>query len=248
MATNKGFQKADEPIYCAGPPLDYSFKELKSIAELETEDPRSGSICRPTAGKKPGGGDGEDAAPSLASPSSVLAGVKDGGRKDRKIEIRKVTNSIKLSNNFLLTVQAVQDEASFKPGLTEGLGFVMTNPIENLHWLDLSFNALSHIEPEIFKLVKLRALYLHGNMIKSFASVEKLSNLRELMSLTLNGNPIESSKSYRMHVIGPNQHLRSLDHSTITKDEKNSAISWYGSFLKAREERRQRELEGGADY
>mmetsp|Transcript_18625 Transcript_18625/g.39919 ORF Transcript_18625/g.39919 Transcript_18625/m.39919 type:complete len:141 (+) Transcript_18625:1740-2162(+) len=126
-------------------------------------------------------------------------------------------------------------------GLQLALETVMRAPLMNLQWIDLSFNQLTTIEPELFRFVNLKALYLHGNCIKALATTEKLRKLPKLMSLTMNGNPIEASRIYRVYVIGALPNLRSLDHSTITADEAEVATAWFKAHLdraKKREEER----------
>ena len=48
----------------------------------------------------------------------------------------------------------------------------------------------------------LKSLQLHGNYIANLEEVRKLNRLECLMSLTLNGNPVEEIKGYRMYVLG----------------------------------------------
>eukprot|EP00913_Durusdinium_trenchii_P029626 g27769.t1 len=47
----------------------------------------------------------------------------------------------------------------------------------------------------------------------------------------MNGNPIESAKIYRLYVMGALPSLRSLDHSTITHEEANTAAVWFQGHL-----------------
>lgn len=71
-----------------------------------------------------------------------------GGRKteDAKVEaklkkkVHVYCTSIFLNNNELRTIGSLRNI----------LDFVMWNP-ERLEWLDLSYNYLEHIEPEILK-------------------------------------------------------------------------------------------------
>lgn len=58
-------------------------------------------------------------------------------------------------------------------GLYDILGTVMWNH-EQLKWVDLSYNYLVKIEPEILMFKNLKTLYLHGNYIYEMAEVEKL--------------------------------------------------------------------------
>uniref|UniRef100_A0A7S3WQU2 Leucine-rich repeat-containing protein 51 n=1 Tax=Strombidinopsis acuminata TaxID=141414 RepID=A0A7S3WQU2_9SPIT len=118
----------------------------------------------------------------------------------------------------------------------------MGGSLINLQSLDISFNQLRSVEPDLLKLVNLKALYLHGNCIQSMSSVERLRKLPKLMSLTLNGNPVESNKGYRPHVIAaltPNG-LRKLDHSTITNEEIAGAAAWYKGHLQRLKEHKER--------
>merc|ERR1712007_278179 len=114
----------------------------------------------------------------------------------------------------------------------------------NCWWIDLSFNQLRTIEPALLEFQQMKALYLHGNMIKSLASVERLRKLPKLISLTLNGNPIERCRAYRTYVIGALPKLRTLDHSMVTKEEKDGSSAWFEEHLKRLEKRKQ-ELEEG---
>merc|ERR1712083_582452 len=99
----------------------------------------------------------------------------------------------------------------------------ITNPLRSLQWIDLSFNQLVTIKPALLGFQSLKALYLHGNCIKSLSVVDRLKKLPKLLSLTLNGNPIESNAIYRSYVIGALPGLKSIDHSTITEDETQTA-------------------------
>lgn len=77
-----------------GPPLDYSFKELRSCGELETEEPRSGQKLPESS-----------AEPREGSPSRA---------RQPKVVIRKVTTSVKLNNNMLDTMAGLPQ--ALEPG------------------------------------------------------------------------------------------------------------------------------------
>ena len=66
-------------------------------------------------------------------------------------------------------------------------------------------------------------IYLHGNKIKKFSDLKRLTQLKELYSLTLHGNPIENAPNYRSSVISMFPDLKSLDFAKVTEDEKDSA-------------------------
>lgn len=219
-------------LVASGPPLDYSFKELRSCAEIETEEPRSGvkRAGGPAAGAESGkdGAEGEDAEGGAAATGVLARSTVAATGKPIKKVVRQVTTSIKLNNNMLDTLS----------GLQPSLESVMNNPLMNLQWIDLSFNQLARIEPDLLRFVNLKALYLHGNCIKALTSVDNLRKLPKLLSLTLNGNPVESTRIYRVYVVGALPGLRSLDHSTITGDEVSSASAWYKGHVEREKSRK----------
>jgi len=265
------------PDMVAGAPLDYSFKELKTVLEMETEEPRSGGKRRPqvdkdataaaqaaldgsaadlaagtgasggaTASAHPGPGDAAKGGAASGAPnvSGLGTSTKSGAGATTlarpmpsmiKRRIRQVTVAVKLNNNM---IDSVTD-------LPQALEFVMDDPLRNLQWIDLSFNQLQSIQAELLDFKQMKALYLHGNHIKSLPSVERLKKLPKLISLTLNGNPIEGLPFYRRYVVGALPDLRTLDHSTITDDEVHGAHDWFqahASRSKVRKERLEEEL------
>lgn len=252
----------------AGPPLDYSFKELKGVLEMETEEPRSGGKRRPQVEKdaaaagqledgavdgdakgatNPGDTTKSAAAAGPANSNTLLGASTKGGvgaavvRPNAapivKRRIRKVTCAVKLNNNM---IDSITD-------LPQALEFVMDDPMRNLHWIDLSFNQLKTIQAELLEFKQLKALYLHGNHIKSLPSVERLRKLPKLISLTCNGNPIECFKFYRHYVVGALPDLRTLDHSTITDDEVSAAADWFKAHDKRAQIRKERLEEAAMD-
>ncbi|CAE8609808.1 unnamed protein product [Polarella glacialis] len=212
-------------LVAVGPPLDYSFKELRTCAEIETEEPRSG-VKRPGVDQKDGTGSGDFIATDQVAIAA--AGAKAAMTRSRMV-IRKVIACIKLNNNCLQSVN----------GLGRSLELAMPSPVMNLQWLDISFNQIKTIEPEILTFVNLKALYLHGNLITRLAGVERLRKLPKLLSLTLNGNPVESTGIYRCFIIGALPTLKSLDHSTITEDEFLGASTWYQGHSRRAKKRRE---------
>jgi hypothetical protein len=255
------------------PPLDFSFKELRSCSEMETEEPREGGKRRPpvniekevgqqnaeldpsgepvglpSSGGTAGGGavfEGPASARSGTGPirSSLATGgalVAGAGKSTAQSTprsmasprwgLRKVTIAVKLNNNSIDTVS----------DLPQALEFVMDDPLRHLRWVDLSFNHINKIEPALLAFQNLKALYLHGNQIKSLPSVERLRKLKLLISLTLNGNPIESSSVYRTYVVGALTSLRTLDHTSITDEEKLNSNTWFTAHTRRAKVRRER--------
>ena len=102
--------------------------------------------------------------------------------------------------------------------------------INQIEWLDLSFNQLQTIEASITKLKGLTKLHLHANQIHDIRDVQKLVELPKLRDLTLHGNPIEDRGrgKYRNFIIAQLPNLRSLDFTPLTQRDKGIA----GSFCK----------------
>jgi Leucine-rich repeat (LRR) protein len=167
---------------------------------------------------------------TMLAVTTGSGGAKPSGTQKPRCVIRKITTAVKLNNNLLESVT----------GLPEALETCMSSPLVTLQWLDLSFNQLQGIEPILLRFLSLKALYLHGNCIRTLPSVERLKKLPKLLILTLNGNPIESSKIYRPYIIGSLPGLRALDHATITDDETQSAISWFKGHNQRAKERAER--------
>jgi len=237
-----------EAVVASGPPLDFSFKELKSCAEIEANEPRGGF----------GRSGAEDAGPdnvgevTVAGTSSAVSpdvltgalspqglttrtGVPHGTRQ--RFFVRVVTTSVRLNNNLLETVE----------GLPKSLESALSDPLANIQWLDLSFNMLHTVEPELLRFQSLKTLYLHGNRIKSMPAVERLRKLPSLLFLTLNGNPIEIHKYYRHFTIGALPQLKTLDHTSITRDERVDANVWFKGHLLRLKKRRELAEEAAFD-
>lgn len=137
----------------------------------------------------------------------------------RKKQVNVFCTSLFLNNNEIRTVL----------NLRPILDIVMWNP-QNLEWLDLSYNYLEKIEPEILNFPNLKTLYLHGNYISNLEEVKKLQDLPYLANLSLYGNFIEQIKGYRLYVLGmmyeKYETLKKLDSVVVTRKEFDGVIVW----------------------
>merc|ERR1712224_393823 len=224
-----------------------SFKELKNCAEIETEEPRGGgkkkNLEKENAPGEAAANAEEKEEETKPTPGGAAAVVAKGGATQVRVGatpaknvVNKVTIAMKLNNNQIETL-------SYLP---QSLDAVMDDPLINLQWIDLSHNHLATIEPVLTRYTNLKAIYLHGNRIKNLPSVERLRRLPKLISLTLNGNPIEACRIYRRFVIGALPNLRKIDHSTITDDELEASYAWYQMHLKRKEIRKEQQDEMAA--
>lgn len=127
-----------------------------------------------------------------------------------------IINSVRLNNNkisnwvnFITSLRAMVD-------------------INQIQWLDLSFNQLGTIEDSLTRLKSLRKLHLHANKITDIQDVLKLSKLEFLKDLTLHGNPIEDRgrTKYRNFIISALPTLNSLDFTSLTSRDKSIASSF----------------------
>jgi Leucine-rich repeat (LRR) protein len=159
---------------------------------------------------------------SLQANKNQLLGRKNEDTKveaKRKKVVNVVCTSVFLNNNELRTVS----------GLRTILDSVMWEP-HRLEWLDLSYNYLERIEPELLQFPNLKTLYLHGNYISNLEEVKKLQDLPYLQTLTLYGNFVEQIKGYRLFVLGmmyeKYETLKKLDSVLITRKEFDNVIVW----------------------
>lgn len=98
-----------------------------------------------------------------------------GGEETKKEGVRKKTVK-KLCRTLLLNNNEIRTITSLLPTLS-----VVMNVPAKLKWLDLSFNYLTKLEPDILDFPELKTLYLHGNYIHNLEEVRKLSNLENLI-------------------------------------------------------------------
>ena len=151
---------------------------------------------------------------------------EEGGEEaSRKKEVVLHVNALLLNNNCL------RDLNGFYSTLCD---YVLYEP-DRLQWLNLSYNYLVKIDKEILKFQGIKSLQLHGNFVKDLEEVRKLNLLPELQTLTLNGNPIEEIKGYRLYVLGMlyqnSETLRRLDSVVVTKNEFDSVLVWNQKLL-----------------
>ena len=161
-----------------------------------------------------------------------------GGRKveetktetKKKIIVKKQTTTLFLQNNHFRSVT----------DLPKVLLDVMYNS-QNLIWLDLSYNYLETIENDLLEFEQLKTLYLHGNYISNLEETKKLNGFRDLQSLTLYGNPIETIQQYRLWVLGVmytyNENLRRLDQVLVTNREFDKVLVWKENIFSGRYKR-----------
>ncbi|XP_066522789.1 leucine rich repeat containing 51 [Hoplias malabaricus] len=155
---------------------------------------------------------------SLSSVTDVVSQEPNvsARRVRRDSEGKYITRTLRLNNNVLSDLQ----------GLTSTLSTLLSEPT-HLSWIDLSFNDLTHISPVLSELSELRVLYLHGNNVQSLQEVDKLGVLPLLHTITLHGNAMEYERGYRSYVISVLPHLKMMDFSAITKQERVMASIWH---------------------
>eukprot|EP00892_Ulva_mutabilis_P001170 jgi/Ulvmu1/11053/UM007_0235.1 len=181
----------------AGPPLDYSFKEIVSIKDALFETAEGGWPANPPLTQA----DSE-------SPTEESC-------RTRRPDVVINSTAVRLANNRLSSLR----------DLPQFLQHVLEVP-RSLRWLDLSCNALHRIPDELLDLSGLAVLYLHSNHITKVGHVGRLSALPALGKLTLHGNPVAQAPAYRRAVLHLLPGLRSLDFAPITKVDRDCAAVW----------------------
>ena len=151
---------------------------------------------------------------------------EEGGEEaSRKKDVALHVNAILLNNNMLRDLNGLHNTLC---------KHVLYEP-ERLQWINLSYNYLVKIDPELLEFQTLKSLQLHGNFIRELGEVQKLNLLPELQTLTLNGNPIEEIKGYRLYVLGMmytyRETLRRLDSVIVTKNEFDAVLVWNQKLL-----------------
>ncbi|XP_041850732.1 leucine rich repeat containing 51 isoform X2 [Melanotaenia boesemani] len=134
----------------------------------------------------------------------------------RNSKSKYLSCSLRLNNNNITDLYDLQKTVSH----------FLSKP-SHLAWLDLSFNKLTHIDQVLCELHALRVLYLHGNSISILSEVDRLTVLPHLHSITLHGNPVETNKTYRYHVISVLPRLKTMDFSAVTRQEHVMANIWH---------------------
>ena len=214
-----------------GQPLDYSFKELKAVTDVLDDVPYSGTLPRAfkmrTAGE---GGENEDGNGGEGDAAADGAGANGGEEGKGELatlprDLKKLnTVSLRLGNNLFTTLR----------GLDVVTNELLDDPAR-LYWLDVSHNRLATIESLILRFRNLRVLYFHGNLVAKLSEVDKLERLDgTLIKLTLQANPIEELRNYRVHICSALPSLKKLDNGAITIVDRDRSEVWNA----AREARR----------
>lgn len=217
----------------AGPPVDYSFKDLKTVVDLVHEAPVSGCAHHPPVPREDSpleyldgiiGVDGESTSPSYGRSQSYSnrtsrSPAKHAAAPDLGAKLN--STSLRVCNNHLSSLK----------GLDRVVHHVLDDPTQ-LMWLDASSNQLATIEDVLLNFPNLQVLYLHGNAISSLHDVLKLSKLTKLTKLTLHGNPISEQRDYKLWVAAHLPNLRNLDFSAITRVERDKVQAWWRSHAK----------------
>ncbi|XP_034716730.1 leucine-rich repeat-containing protein 51-like isoform X2 [Etheostoma cragini] len=153
----------------------------------------------------------------INSVTGALAEVPRNGLRPLKTNSKGKYQScsLRLSNNSISDII----------GLQYILNHFLAQP-SKLGWLDLSFNKITCLDPLFCELSELRVLYLHGNNIWNLSDVDQLKELQHLHTITLHGNPIETNMNYRNHVITALPHLKKMDFSAVTREQKVLANVW----------------------
>jgi len=91
--------------------------------------------------------------------------------------------------------------------------------LKSLRELRLDENAIKTLD-NLGPLPRLHALHLAANRISELTEVEKLRNLRQVVTLHLSQNPVTRKPLYRATVINAVKHIRAVDGREVTDEER----------------------------
>uniref|UniRef100_A0A7S1DYU1 Leucine-rich repeat-containing protein 51 n=2 Tax=Hemiselmis andersenii TaxID=464988 RepID=A0A7S1DYU1_HEMAN len=194
-----------------GPPLDYSFLEIKVIEELREVMPRTGFRKQPPETIE------DETGAQVPNP------LRDEWVAPPRDDLQ--VHGLKLGNNML---------ASLPPVFNIIIREIMDKP-RNLSWIDLSFNQLEEVPQVLASYQMLNVVYLHSNRIRKLNSAKCLTELPSLRSLTLHGNPCEQTKNYRLFCMGMFKTIKSLDFTCVTTIDREKAETFYSRYLRNKE-------------
>ncbi|KAG2483450.1 hypothetical protein HYH03_017704 [Edaphochlamys debaryana] len=243
---------AEQKQLAAGPPVDYSFKDLKTVIDLVSVEPFSGTARRPAlppdqnpldylehlAAQEQDAQDQDrdldplGRAPShnpLGSPQGAGPGSGPGrspgagGPGSPGGGSPGKALGAKLNSNSL---RLCNNHLLSLVGLGRVMRHVLDDP-RQLVWLDVSSNQLAGIEDAVLEFPSLQVLYYHGNQISNINDVLKLQGLPRLTKLTLHGNPIAETKNYKSWVVAHLPGLRNMDFGPITRVERDKIDTWF---------------------
>ena len=135
--------------------------------------------------------------------------------------IQKPYHAVRIDNNELRSLE----------GFIDAIRDVVLD-LDEIKWLDLSFNNVPRVAGYLDELRGLQMLTLHGNALSEWRDVRYLSHFPELHSLTLHGTPLYEKPHYRAIVLGYLPQLRKLDSVRVTGRERDVAEHWCSMHLK----------------
>jgi len=107
--------------------------------------------------------------------------------------------------------------------------------LTRLQTLLLSNNRIARVSEGLHKfLPKLSTLMLMNNKLVNLRDIDPLSDLKTLVSLSLNNNPVTKHKSYRLYIIHKLPSLKLLDFKKIKPMERKEAEKFFGGEQGAR--------------
>jgi hypothetical protein len=221
-----------------GPPLDFSFHDIQLFADMID--------IEPTSGRKKLMVEGEEKVENEA----VIQMLSGGGQQQAKAKTRKQLARENYEGHLTTVgLKLGYNEIAGWEGFVDAVSTVIDNPVENLHWLDVSHNKLTTIDWAVLNYPGLRSLYLHGNQITNIQEIRKLEKLSHLRKLSLHGNctqyvnskgqrkvkRLEEKKAYRLWVIWTlrDTQLCELDFIPISKKEREQSIVWSKTIVYA---------------
>lgn len=183
-------------------PLDFSFKQLENLDSLFSQEIHEEASIHVY---------GSDENLFAKSSEQTNLCKEEKPSKITTTTKKSLSRSLRLNNNFLSGIDNL-------PAMVQAY---FQNP-SDLAWLDLSFNQLKAISPQLHQFPNLQILYMHGNMISNLSDIDQLTPLTKLTKLTLHGNPIEQMQNYRIIVVSRLLTLREFDFSCVSFSDREA--------------------------
>jgi len=166
----------------------------------------------------------------LSEDNHVINYVEDS-LKEREIVTGKIPSKEKLEKekNEIKAIRLGNNLYDSLDNVSSSMNYAVN--LENIHWLDLSFNSIEKLSENFAKkFPNISLLYLQANKISKLTELKKLQHFKNLKSLVLFGNPVEESKHYRNMILWACPNLQILDFCPITEQQRSRNAVWKQTF------------------
>ncbi len=145
--------------------------------------------------------------------------INSNSKKNQKIKYISFTNSILLHSNEIKSLERCNFYLEEILLDLDIIAFPNVNKIDLIQWLDISNNKLEEIHSDLKNLRFLKIFYCHRNLIREIGNIMNLKFCKNMINLTLHGNPIDQIKGYRQFIIEMVPTLEKFDQTLVSEKE-----------------------------